>query len=133
MKKMEEEISTYGVKLSDNVEEDITAIIGQNSMECSPHMKLFWEQQKKHLATNPKGRRYHPQFIRFCLSLHAKSSSAYRELQEVLVLPSERTLINYKNVFAPKPGSTTVKSGTCKILSRLTLDARDTWLLLLMK
>lgn len=38
------------------------------------------------------------------MSLHAKSSSAYRELQDVLILPSERTLINYKNVFKPKPG-----------------------------
>lgn len=99
-----EEISTHGIKLSDNLEEDITSIIGKNSMECSPHMKLFWEEQKKHCAANPKGRRYHPQFVRFCLSLHAKSSSAYRELQEVLVLPSERTLINYKNIFTPKPG-----------------------------
>ena len=104
IKKMEEEISSHGIKLSDNLEEDITSILGKNSLECSPHMKLFWEEQKKHCAVSPKGRRYHPQFVRFCLSLHAKSSSAYRELQEVIVLPSERTLINYKNVFTPMPG-----------------------------
>lgn len=43
---MEKEISTYGVKLSDGLEKDISTIISQNSLECSPHMKLFWEQQK---------------------------------------------------------------------------------------
>ena len=100
MKQMEKEISTYGMKLSEGLENDITSIISKHSLECSPHMKLlklFWEQQKKHFAANPKGRRYHPQFVKFCLSLHAKSSSAYRELQDILVPPSERTLINYKN------------------------------------
>ena len=101
---MKKEIYTYGMKLSEGLENDITSIISNHSLECSPHMKLFWEQQKKHFAANPKGRRYHPQFVAFCLSLHAKSSSAYKELQDVLVLPSERTLINYKNVFKPKPG-----------------------------
>ena len=104
IKQMEKEIYTYGMKLSEGLENDITSIISKHSVECSPHMKLFWEQQKKHFTANPKGRRYHPQFVRFCLSLHAKSSSAYKELQDVLALPSERTLINYKNVFKPKPG-----------------------------
>ena len=58
-------------------------------------MKLYWEQPKKSLSANPKGRRYHPQFVRFCLSLYTKSSAAYKELQDVLVLPTEKTLINY--------------------------------------
>ena len=64
MKQMEKEISTYGMKLSEGLENDITSIISKHSLECSPHMKLlklFWEQQKKHFAANPKGRRYHPQ------------------------------------------------------------------------
>ena len=104
IKQMEKEIYTYGMKLGEGLENDITSIISNHSLECSPHMKLFWEQKKTHFAANPKGRHYHPQLVRFCLSLHAKSLSAYKELQDVLVLPSERTLINYKNVFKPKPG-----------------------------
>ena len=52
------------------------------------------------------GRRYHPHLIRFCLSLHSKSPSAYRELATsgVLILPSERVLRDYRNYFKPKPG-----------------------------
>ncbi len=44
--------------------------------------------------------------IRFALSIHGKSPSAYRELRDsgALVLPSERVLRDYKNYFAPKAG-----------------------------
>jgi hypothetical protein len=37
------------------------------------------------------GRRYHPQVIHFALSIHGKSPSAYRELQDssALILPRE--------------------------------------------
>ena len=49
------------------------------------------------LLSSPKfGRRYHhPHLIRFCLSVHAKSPAAYRELASsgVLVLPSERSFV----------------------------------------
>jgi hypothetical protein len=53
------------------------------------------------------GRRYHPQIIRFALSLHAKSASAYREVQEsgALILPSEHVLRGYKNYFKSKAGN----------------------------
>ena len=69
-------------------------------------MKVFWEQQRKLLAGPKFGRRYHPHVIRFCLSLHAKSPAAYKELKDsgVLVLPSQRTLRDYRNFFKPKPG-----------------------------
>lgn len=52
------------------------------------------------------GRRYHPPIIRFALSLHRKSPSAYRELRDsgALILPSERVLRDYKNYFKPKAG-----------------------------
>ena len=44
--------------------------------------------------------------VRFCLALHFKSPSAYRELtlSGVLVLPSERVLRDYRNYFKPKSG-----------------------------
>ena len=43
---------------------------------------------------NPKGMRYHPIIIGFCLSFASKSKSAYEELRNstILVLPSSRTL-----------------------------------------
>ena len=54
------------------------------------------------LVAMPKfGTRYHPHVIRFCLSVHVESPSAYRELRDsgILVLPSERTLRVYDNFF----------------------------------
>ena len=69
-------------------------------------MKFFWPEQMKLLQRTKMGRRYHPQIIRFALSLHGKSPSAYRELQEsgALILLSERVLRDYKNYFKPKAG-----------------------------
>ena len=69
-------------------------------------MKVFWEQQRKLVAMPKFGRRYHPHAIRFCLSVHAKSPPAYRELRDsgILVLPSERTLRDYRNFFKPRAG-----------------------------
>ena len=69
-------------------------------------MKFFWQEQIKLLQTSSTGRRYHPQIIRFALSVHGKSPSAYRELRDsgALILPSERVLRDYKNYFTPKAG-----------------------------
>ena len=69
-------------------------------------MKFFWEQQMKLLQREKFGRRYHPQTIRFALSLHRKSPAAYREVREsgALILPSERVLRDSTNYFKPKAG-----------------------------
>ena len=52
--------------------------------------------------------RYHPMVITFCLNLAAKSSSAYSDLRYdsngILVLPSLRTLRDYKNDIKPTRG-----------------------------
>ena len=44
--------------------------------------------------------------IRFCLSVTAKSSAAYDELRkaEVLCLPSQRSLRDYRNAIRPREG-----------------------------
>ena len=70
----------------------------------SPFMKLFWGKQREVIGKGTRVR-YHPMIIRFCLSLAAKSASAYDELRSsnVLTLPTRRTLRDYKNVV--KPGS----------------------------
>ena len=62
----------------------------------SPFMKLFWEQQREVIGKGT-GVRYQPMIIRFCLSLAAKSASAYDELRScnVLTLPTRRTLRDY--------------------------------------
>jgi len=74
-------------------------------------MKFFWEEQQKYLKSSSTGIRYHPAIIRYCLSLSAKSSSAYEDLRYneksgtgFLILPSRRRLRDYKNYIRPKQG-----------------------------
>ena len=101
IQQMKTEIEDNSVTVNKDLENDLLQILGHTSLNNTPHMKLFWEQQKNLLSSSASGRRYHPQIIRFCLSLHAKSPAAYKEQREsgVLVLPSERTLRDYRNFF----------------------------------
>jgi hypothetical protein len=103
---MQERIQEQGVCIDQSLEQDIRKIMDGQNLDATPHMKFFWEEQMKLLQSSSCGRRYHPQIIRFALSLHGKSPSAYRELREsgALVLPSERVLRDYKNYFPPKAG-----------------------------
>ena len=104
--KLESEIEKNSISVNEALEKDLLDIYANNTEEVTPHMKVFGEQQRKLLASPKFGRRYHPHVIRFCLSLHAKSPAAYKELKDsgVLVLPSQRTLRDYRNFFKPKPG-----------------------------
>ena len=95
-----------GIGISESFEKDVLSIMGGQSLEATPHMKFFWQQQMKLLQSTKMGRRYHPQIIRFALSIHSKSPSAYREIRDsgALVPPSERVLREYKNYFKLKAG-----------------------------
>ena len=88
------------------MEKDILAILADSGEEVTPHMKVFREQQRRLVAMPKFGRRYYPHVIQFCLSIHAKSPAAYRELRDsgILVLSSERTLRDYRNFFKPRAG-----------------------------
>ena len=76
-----------------------------------PFMRLFWQEQQKYIRCKHKSQiRYHPAVIKFCLSISAKSSAAYKQLRldnagdGILVLPSERTLRDYRNYIRPQIG-----------------------------
>ena len=103
--KMSKDIMSNSVEIDKNLESDVLDILKTSDLKSSPHMELLWQQQNKLLASPKFGRRYHHHLIRFCLSLHSKSPSAYRELTTsgVLVLPSERVLRDYRHYFKPKP------------------------------
>jgi hypothetical protein len=108
IKNLESKIVKHGVSVSEPLEKDLLTIMSGQNLESTPHMKFFWEQQMHLLQTKKMARRYHPQIIRFALSIHCKSPSAYRELREsgALILPSERVLRDYKNYFKPGAGIT---------------------------
>jgi hypothetical protein len=76
----EKEIERNSIPIDETMEKDILAILADGGDKVTPHMKVFWEQQRKLLSMPKFGRRYHPHIIHFCLSVHAKSPVAYREL-----------------------------------------------------
>ena len=103
---MQKEIQSKSVEI-ENIEmnQDFYQIM-ENNKNVTPSMQLFWEQQKLHAKNNPNTINYHPMIIRFCISLAAKSASAYDELRNtgILTLPSRRTLRDYTNYIKPSPG-----------------------------
>ena len=106
-KQLKHEIESKSVTIDSTLAKDLDTIMSQNEGNISPFMKVFWEEQKKLSAVkSDKGLRYHPMIIRFCLSLHSKSSSSYEELRSsgVLKLPSSRILRDYKNAIKPQAG-----------------------------
>ena len=106
LEKMKLQIAKHGVNVSKPLEKDLLAIMSNKNLDATPHMKFFWEQQMRLLQTNKMGHRYHPQVIRFALSIHCKSALAYKEIRQsgALILPSERVLKDYKNYFKPGAG-----------------------------
>ena len=60
----------------------ITLFSGCDQEHVPPFMKLFWEEQQKYLSSSSSSSiRYHPMIIKYCLSLAAKSSSAFSDLR----------------------------------------------------
>ncbi len=72
---MKAELLKSSVQIDNDLSRDLIGILDESRTKMTPFMKLFWEQQKKLFSANPKGIRYHPMVIRFCLSLAAKSPS----------------------------------------------------------
>ena len=119
-KQLEEQISNMKKALlneskpvSPELSTDFQKIFSQsNAKDVPPFMKLFWQEQQKYITSSSYSSiRYHPMVIKFCLNLAAKSSSAYKDLRYdsktgtgILVLPSLRTLRDYKNYIRPTRG-----------------------------
>ena len=110
---MKKALDSDSKKVSSELFPDFQKLFSQcNEKEVPSFMKLFWEEQKKYISSSsPTSIRYHPMIIKFCLNLAAKSSSAYKDLQYdsttgtgILVLPSLRTLRDYKNYIRPTRG-----------------------------
>ena len=95
---MQRSITEKSQPVDSELGKDFVKIFSERKEDVPPFMKLFWEEQQKYLsASNSKSVRYHPQIIKFCLSLAAKSSSTYSDIRYdkssgsgILVLPSLR-------------------------------------------
>ena len=106
LEEMKLEIQKSSVEVDHQLSDDITSILGKSNKNITPFMDLFWQQQKKLLTCSFNGVRYHPMIIRYCLSLATKSPACYEELRKsgILVLPSQRTLKDYRNCIRPNAG-----------------------------
>ena len=117
---MRVELKKSSVHVDENLTKDFIDIMG-NQQNVTPFMSLFWQEQKKIFSRTEKGARFHPEIIRFCLSLSIRSPSVYEELRNtgILRLSSRRTLRSYKNFIRPK-------TGFCdKVLNELTKKTKD--------
>ena len=108
---MQSEIDTHGITLEDGLGDSFLAILDKTNLQVNPHMRLLFQEQQKAMQSSKHGRRWHPHFVEFCLSIYAKSSSVYNNLRKseknpdgILFLPHERTLRDYRNHFKPSPG-----------------------------
>ena len=105
LERIKRELEKGSVEVDMQLGDDLETIFS-NAIEVTTFMKLFWRQQMDMRKTSSRNVRYHPMLIRYCLSLFTKSRSDYGELRNsgILVLPSSRTLQDYKNYIKPKTG-----------------------------
>ena len=111
--KMKSALENCSQKFNPELNNDLISIFsGTDQQKIPPFMKLFWKEQQRYLKCSTSSTiRYHPIIIKYCLSLVAKSQSAYTDLRYdsktgsgVLILPSSRTLRDYKNYIRPTRG-----------------------------
>ena len=129
LQQLQQNIEQHGIGISEGLEKDILKIMGGQNLEAIPRMKFFWQEQIKLLRSVKMGRPYHPQIIRFALSLHGKSPSAYRELRDsgALILPSERVLGTIRIISTQKLASTKKTLKACVKRPHLLLLSKDMW------
>ena len=113
LSKMRVAIEKHSEPVDAKLNEDFQALFsGCDKTDVPNFMKLFWDEQQKYInASCSSSVKYHPMIIKYCLNLAAKSSSAYSDLRYdsktgsgILVLPSLRTLRDYRNYIHPTRG-----------------------------
>ena len=109
-------LEKVGVSVSEDLSNDLRAIMenegsrvtGYRREDCTSYFqKIFWQQQA--LASSkkdPRGMRWHPLMIKWCIYLRAHSQGAYETLlqSKCIQLPSQRTLRDYSHHLKPGPG-----------------------------
>ena len=109
---MRQSLEHHSQPVDSQLSQDFVSLFsGCDEKDVPPFMKLFWDEQQNYINKPASSIRYHPMVIKFCLSLAAKSSSSYSDLRYdsksgsgILVLPSLRTLRDYKNYIRPNRG-----------------------------
>ena len=101
--KLRERIEIEGQQMDEETSSDLKQIMEENNNQIEAQypkdsfMYLFWRQQREALAKkDPRGMRWHPLMIRWCLYLRHHSNKACEVLRDAgLFLPYQRTLRDY--------------------------------------
>ena len=110
--KLKNAIDSKGVSLDTEVTEDLHQIMDEEEDKAMSDVQpgsfrhLFWQQQKEAATRDPRGIRWHPAMIKWCLFLRHQSSRAYETLRQsgCLYLPSQRTLRDYSQCIKSTAG-----------------------------
>ena len=105
-------ITSQGIALDKGTSGDMVAIMQEEEEAVrkaypdNSFQMIFWKQQKEAAERSPKGMRWHPIMIKWCIYLRHLSSKAYETLREsgCIALPSQRTLRDYTNCIKAKAG-----------------------------
>ena len=60
---LEADIEKKSITINESLEKDLLEIFANRGSDTTPHMKVFWEQQRKLIASPKFGRRHHPHVI----------------------------------------------------------------------
>ncbi|XP_070548954.1 uncharacterized protein [Ptychodera flava] len=121
-------IEEKGETLDEDLSTSFSSVMNDKNnevMSCFPAdsaQRIFWQQQKQAVEVKSKTqRRWHPMMIKWCIALHAKSSSAYRFLRStnMLILPGESTLRDYTKF------STTTDGVNYDIIRRIKEEMKE--------
>ena len=85
VERMRNEIKKSSVMVDSQLTNDFIDIMG-NQTNVTPFMNMFWQEQQKLFQRSSKGARFHPEIIRFCLSLFIKSPVVYEEIRNSGIL-----------------------------------------------
>ena len=70
---------------------------------------IFWKTQFEAMGKSANGIKWHPTFLKWCIFVRYKSSSAYELIRKskCIQLPSQRTLCAYTHYYDSKAGFST--------------------------
>ena len=103
-------IVNEGVRVAQDEEQIVKEVMKNqlNTFDENTPMRLLWQQQYEQSQKSPKGMRWHPLIIRWCLSIYQSSPATYRHIaskrNNFLVLPHVNTLKKYINFTDPMTG-----------------------------
>jgi len=92
-----------GIEVDTTLQDDLLEIMSNNTERVTAKHPpnsfptIFWQQQQEAAIKDPRGMRWHPLMVKWCLYLRHLSGSAYETLRTsgILKLPSQQSLRDY--------------------------------------